>query len=81
MTENEIADTLQNASVPAVQITASKGGSSLSKIGGLPDVPRPFEWPIGSGRPLSFLAQIDLSTATDLAENDFSNVWMVLQYS
>jgi uncharacterized protein YwqG len=34
--------------------------TGTSKIGGLPDVPRSFEWPSWKGHPMSFLAQINL---------------------
>lgn len=63
MTEKEIADSFKNASVPAIQLIAVQTGEqSVSKIGGLPDVPQHFEWPIWKGKPLAFIAQIDLST-------------------
>ncbi len=63
MAENEIADMLKKAGVPAIRFTATRGtASSLSTIGGLPDVPQGFEWPAWKGTPLAFLAQIDLST-------------------
>lgn len=32
-----------------------------SRIGGLPDVPEGFEWPVYQGEPLSFIAQLRLS--------------------
>jgi len=37
-----------------------------SRIGGLPDLPRGMEWPRYEGRPLVFLAQIDLAEAAPL---------------
>ncbi len=61
MTENEIADKLKKAAVPAIHLSALQHAKSKSKIGGLPDVPRGFEWPTWKGKPLAFLAQLDLS--------------------
>lgn len=37
--------------------------AGISKFGGNPDLPKGFEWPHYNGRPLSFLAQIDLKEA------------------
>src|SRR5688500_9764688 len=64
MTENDIADLFQKASVPAVQFVATQDGASRSKIGGLPDVPAHFPWPMWKGYPLAFVAQVDLRAIT-----------------
>lgn len=40
---------------------------STTHIGGLPELPSGTEWPNWKGRPLSFLAQLDLSSAPDFA--------------
>ena len=61
LTGSEIEDSLRRASVPALHLAARHGGTSRSKIGGVPDVPDGFEWPSWKGKPLAFLAQIDLS--------------------
>lgn len=37
------------------------GAAGLTKFGGKPDVPEDFEWAYYDGRPLSFIAQFDLS--------------------
>lgn len=42
-----------------------------SKFGGAPDVPAAFEWPLWNGRPLGFLAQINLR---EVAPFDVENV-------
>lgn len=36
-------------------------GTSLSRVGGVPDVPPGFAWPSWQGRDLAFLAQVDLA--------------------
>ncbi len=48
---------------PAIGIRATKEKKvqvSHSKFGGLPDVPKDFKWPFFNGRPLSFIAQINM---------------------
>ena len=65
-TNDEIADRLQKAAVAAVQLTAARVGTPLSKIGGLPDLPQQFEWPAWKGSPLAFLAQIELGSVPAL---------------
>lgn len=37
------------------------GGSGRTRIGGIPDLPPEAGWPVGHGRPLEFVAQVDLS--------------------
>ncbi len=50
--------------VPAIGLF---GGPStgFSQLGGLPSVPAGFDWPLWKSKPLSFVAQIDLSEAHD----------------
>ncbi len=50
---------------PAIALTATRTDDAqipvgASKFGGAPDVPDDFEWPMWNGKPLGFLAQIDL---------------------
>jgi uncharacterized protein YwqG len=40
-----------------------------SKIGGVPDVPADFHWPVWKDIPLSFLCQLDLSDIPELPDN------------
>lgn len=58
---------LADAALPSLAITPEVAGdhsvgSSVSKFGGLPDTPENFQWPYWDGRPLSFLAQINLAS-------------------
>ena len=39
-----------------------------TKIGGKPDLPKDSKWPTWNGKPLSFLAQIDLAEIKDLLQ-------------
>ncbi|MEO8397129.1 MAG: DUF1963 domain-containing protein, partial [Chloroflexota bacterium] len=41
-----------------------------SKMGGSPDVPQDFEWPMWNDLPLTFIAQIRLSDANSFDEED-----------
>jgi uncharacterized protein YwqG len=41
-----------------------------SKLGGLPDIPPDFEWPLWQGRPLDFLLQIDLEEVSQYSVCD-----------
>lgn len=50
---------------PAIALTAMPADDTqipigASKFGGAPDVPEGFEWPMWDGKPLGFLAQINL---------------------
>jgi uncharacterized protein YwqG len=40
------------------------GKRGFSKLGGVPDVPSGFAWPVTPGSPMAFLAQIDLAEAS-----------------
>lgn len=46
---------------PAVHLRARDGAAGFSRLGGLPVWPMHFAWPEFNGKPLAFLAQIDLS--------------------
>ena len=69
-----IADELVALACPAITIEAEAAEEPLpvgvSKLGGFPDLPPGWEWPLGKpgqngqAHPLGFLAQIDLSEAT-----------------
>ncbi len=62
----EIMDMMEPRRLPALHLVASEQTGRFSKIGGLPEVPAGFEWPLWKDRSLSFLAQIDLAEV----END-----------
>lgn len=55
---------LTRAVAPCVRLQARRVDDvdrGASRFGGAPDVPAGFEWPTWNGRPLSFLAQLDLA--------------------
>jgi uncharacterized protein YwqG len=53
---------------PAVHLrgTDTRG---FNKLGGVPDLPAGFEWPVWQGKPMSFLCQVDLSTVAGLVND------------
>jgi uncharacterized protein YwqG len=53
------ADALADRALPAVRLVP--GGRGRSRLGGLPDLPPEAGWPQGHGRPMLFVAQIDLA--------------------
>lgn len=55
---------LQPTLLPSIKIhleTPEPTAVGASKIGGMPDLPAGFEWPLAHGKPLAFVAQINLS--------------------
>jgi len=60
----------QEKKVQAIHLAHNTGFKSLSKLGGQPDVDPSFQWPSWKGRPMSFLAQIDLSSLPRLSGFD-----------
>lgn len=63
-----VAEQLAEAAQPGLRLSAEPTDEFLltlgrSKIGGRPDAPEEFEWPVWKGVPLSFLGQIDLVEA------------------
>ena len=60
---------LADAALPAVLIepdtvAEDQAPATASHVGGRPDLPTGFEWPMNNGRPLDFLMQIDLAAAS-----------------
>lgn len=53
-------DRVARLSRPAIGMAAKAGGSGKSHFGGLPLVPKDFEWPRFAGQPLDFLLQVEL---------------------
>ncbi|NNJ25646.1 hypothetical protein LzC2_17190 [Planctomycetes bacterium LzC2] len=75
----KFASLFEAAALPAVAFDLSPVGEGTppdlgaSKLGGTPDLPAGFEWPIntdpdGKNRPLDFLLQIDLAAVRPAAE-------------
>lgn len=60
------AAALAALATPSIRITPMRTATRLpmgaSRFGGSPDVPAGFLWPTRIGRPLTFLAQLDLAT-------------------
>jgi uncharacterized protein YwqG len=65
---DEIVVQMRQSSLPCVRFDR---GISASKLGGLPDLPDGLDWPGWKGRPLAFLAQIDLASAHDAGGPDW----------
>jgi uncharacterized protein YwqG len=56
------ADALVRLCVPSLRLLPRRRSKLKSRLGGLPDVPPGFAWPVAStGEPLTFVAQIDLA--------------------
>src|SRR4051812_44223754 len=76
------SDKLAELAARAVRITATKVNAPLplgvSRFGGSPDLPMAFKWPERAGKPLSFLAQLDL---TELRHPELpSTGWLAFFY-
>jgi len=54
---------VRSAIRPAAQLSLKKGrvAHAASKLGGLPDVPADFVWPMAGDQPLAFVAQLQLA--------------------
>lgn len=50
----------RHLSQPAVHLRRGATGG-VSRLGGIPHMPADFAWPVWNGKPLAFLAQIDLA--------------------
>lgn len=55
-------------SIRIEQDESSSGAQVPSKLGGKPNLPPTFAWPVGQSHPLSFLAQFNLAEVAPLAE-------------
>ncbi len=76
------SDALASLIEPAIQITTMRTAEQLpigaSRFGGSPDVPADFAWPQREKRPLTFLAQIELSALGDTALG--TSGWLLFFY-
>ncbi|HSR69227.1 MAG TPA: YwqG family protein [Acidobacteriota bacterium] len=67
----ELARTIALKARDSIRIERDEGSSGAavpSKLGGRPDLPPTFAWPVGESHPLAFLAQFNLSEVAPLAE-------------
>ena len=72
---SRLADTVEGLMMPSIRLILTRSGGSrydpnalpeqspigASKIGGDPDLPPDFEWPLWEGIPISFVAQFNLA--------------------
>jgi uncharacterized protein YwqG len=66
-------DAVKRLARPAVVLRPGGGGAAksiMSRLGGLPDLPRSIPWPKRDGRSLAFIAQIELSSQPSVAAQD-----------
>jgi len=55
-----LTDRFGHLARPAIHLIRGEPGG-FSRLGGLPEMPAHLEWPVWKGKPLSFLAQLDLA--------------------
>jgi len=62
---------LERLAQDSIRLASRPGGEALpvgaSKLGGLPDLPESFAWPVMGGGPMSFVAQVRLEEVAPLA--------------
>ena len=58
---DEIRARMEARKIPALHLVASDATTGFSKIGGSPEASPALEWPSWNGKPMAFLAQIDLA--------------------
>ncbi len=61
MDTEQVVQRLKARSKPALHIAKAIGSGGFSKLGGLPNFPSGLGWPKWKGKPLSFLAQLELA--------------------
>lgn len=59
----DLSDPLVDALVPCIRMQAKQGPHVVgsSRIGGEPDLPPGFPWPTWKGKPLAFVAQVEIA--------------------
>src|SRR4051794_1176339 len=66
-----IADAVQATVKRSIVLTpAQRSTAPCSRLGGAPNLPPEFEWPLWQGSPLAFLAQFDLAALSPLEDLD-----------
>jgi hypothetical protein len=71
MAPHPVWEEIRQSARPALQLVArddaaEQDGHAISKLGGRPDLPADFEWPVFHDEPLDFLAQIRLDEVAAL---------------
>jgi Domain of unknown function (DUF1963) len=68
-TDKTLAETLRRIARPAVKLTVLPGAEvavGRSRFGGAPDLPASISWPSRDGKPLEFVAQLELQAIAKL---------------
>jgi uncharacterized protein YwqG len=66
---SRVAAQIEAAAKRSVRLSADKPGDhASSRLGGLPNLPEEFEWPMWRDQPLAFVAQLDLATLPELPD-------------
>jgi uncharacterized protein YwqG len=69
---SEIGEAVRSVAAPSLRLHRADDAAGRSRIGGEPLLPAGAEWPRWNGRPLGFLAQLDLAELPQLPTDTMS---------
>ena len=66
---SRISDQIESATKKSVRLaSATPSEEATSRLGGRPNLPKGFDWPIWREEPLAFVAQLDLATLPEVPD-------------